>query len=266
MAQPHVLVLRSPGTNCDEETAFAFEAAGGKATRRHVRWLLENPHALREYQIFCLPGGFSYGDDISAGIVWANQLRQRLGDALHEFRDSGSLMLGICNGFQALIQTGLLFHAARRSELPATLTWNHQGRYEDRWVRLRAGSTASPFLEGLETLSLPIAHAEGRFVPRDTAALNELKRNGQVALRYALPNSEPAPDQETLPYPHNPNGSVGNVAGLCDPSGRVFGLMPHPERYIHATHHPQWTRRSGLPEVPDGLRIFQNAVRFFTAA
>ena len=255
MPKPRVLVLRAPGTNCDRETAFAFEQAGGLAEIFHVNRLLENPQLPASYQILCIPGGFSYGDDVAAGRILGNQIRHHLQESLAEFKAAGKLVLGICNGFQVLIKSGLLL-ADDDQGPPATLTWNASGRYEDRWVELAATSHACVFLQGIESLYLPVAHAEGKFVARDAESLAALDRAGQLVLRYGT-----AAELATA-FPANPNGSQASVAGICDETGRVFGLMPHPERHIDPTHHPRWTREPGK-SVGDGLCLFQNAVRYF---
>ncbi len=257
MPTPRVLVLRAPGTNCDHETAFAFEQAGGKADLVHVNRLLENPQFPNEYQILCVPGGFSYGDDVAAGRILGNQIRHHLDDTMVEFKAAGKLVMGICNGFQVLMKSGVLLPDDDQGT-PATLTWNESGRYEDRWVQLSVNSDKCVFLEGIDRLDLPVAHAEGKFVARDEEALSALAQSGQLALRYAGRSAE-----GQVPFPENPNGSQANVAGLCDPTGRVFGLMPHPERNIDPTHHPQWTRREAT-ESGDGLQMFKNAVQYFT--
>jgi phosphoribosylformylglycinamidine synthase len=249
---PKALILRAPGTNCDEETAHAFELAGAPSSRVHVNELLETPHLLAEYQILCFPGGFSYGDDVAAGRILGNQLRHHLGPALAQFRDDGKLVLGICNGFQILIKSGLLLPLDEAGGALATLTWNESGRYLDRWVNLEVVSDKSPFFTGIAQMYLPVAHAEGKFVPRDAAALKQLETNGQLILRYAADD--------------NPNGATGNVAGICDATGRICGVMPHPERHLFRTQHPRWTRTAGdaaADEPGEGLRVFQNAVRFF---
>jgi phosphoribosylformylglycinamidine synthase subunit PurQ / glutaminase len=256
MPQPRVLILRAPGTNCDRETAFAFEQAGGQAELVHVNQFLENPRLAGQAQILCLPGGFSYGDDLGAGRILANQIRHHLYDALAEFKAAGKLLLGVCNGFQILIKAGVLL-ADVNGEPPATLTGNDSGKFEDRWVRLDVASDKSVFLRGLESMYLPIAHAEGKFVTRDEATLRNLDANGQLVLRYASQSGGADAN-----YPDNPNGSLANVAGVCDETGRVFGLMPHPERHIDPTQHPRWTRGEAS-DPADGLAIFQNAVRFF---
>ncbi|MFO0870051.1 MAG: phosphoribosylformylglycinamidine synthase I [Pirellulales bacterium] len=262
MPVPRVLILRAPGTNCDQETAYAFQRAGAITEACHINRLLESPTRLADFQIACLPGGFSYGDDIAAGRILANQFRHHLTDFLREFRDAGKLVFGICNGFQILIKSGLLL-ADGPSGPPATLTWNESGHFQDRWVQLRTDGQRCVFLRGIDQMYLPIAHAEGKFVTRDQETLTHLRDAGQLALRYAGPASGSAAKDEPLPFPHNPNGAWANVAGVCDSTGRVFGLMPHPERHIDPTHHPRWTRLPPRTEG-DGLRVFQNAVSFFS--
>ena len=255
MPQPRVLVLRAPGTNCDEETAHAWERAGALAETRHISTILDDPGALDAYQVLTLPGGFSYGDDLGAGRILASRLGSVLGDTLRRFRDRDGLVLGICNGFQVLVKAGLL-PGLPEAMGPSTLTFNDSGHFESRWVRLIPTSGLSPFLVDDEPIELPVAHGEGKFVMAQPDALALLETSGQVVLRYA-----DGDDQPSTTYPANPNGSVGALAGLCDPSGRIFGLMPHPERYIDSIHHPQWTRRRlGFDRPGDGLRIFHNAV------
>jgi len=254
MTAPKILVLRAPGTNCDRETAFAFSRAGGDAALVHINALMENPRQLANYQILCFPGGFSYGDDISAGRILACQIRHHLAEVVSEFRDAGKLVLGICNGFQVLLKSGVLL-----GKPAATLTWNDRGRFEDRWVRIAVDGEKCVFLDGITSMYLPIAHAEGKFVTRDGDVLGSLDQAGQLVLRYADDQGDFA---SSLGFPRNPNGSLANVAGLCDRTGRVLGMMPHPERHIDPTHHPQWTR---LPprDRGDGLRLFENAIRYF---
>ena len=259
MTRPRVLILRAPGTNCDEETAFAFEQAGALAQRVHVNRLLKHPRFSAEFQILCLPGRFSYGDDIAARRILANQMRHHLADVLEEFKSQDKLILGICNGFQVLIKSGLLLSHEDTKCQQATLTWNDSGRYEDRWVYLRVTGSKSPFLAGLETLYLPVAHAEGKFAAGDESLLKSWAESGQIVLRYTLPDGGAG---AAVPYPNNPNGSQANVAGVCDPTGHVCGLMPHPERYIERTQHPRWTRGEGR-QMGEGLQVFRNAVEYF---
>jgi phosphoribosylformylglycinamidine synthase subunit PurQ / glutaminase len=255
MAAPTALVLRAPGTNCDGEAVFAFERAGAKVELVHVNRLREKPGLLREAQILVIPGGFSYGDDVAAGRIFAGQLQHFLADAVREFRNSEKLILGICNGFQILLRAGLLVQPDEDGPL-ATLARNENGKFEDRWVRLAVTPNNCPFLTGIEEMDAPVAHGEGNFVARKEWILKGLAQAGQVVLRYKGPNGHPAG------YPHNPNGSQDDVAGICDPTGRVLGLMPHPERHVLPTQHPQWTRL-GLKPEGDGLKLFRNAVEFF---
>jgi len=257
MANPRVLIVRAPGTNCDQETAYAFERAGGTPEIFHINRLLESPRELLQYQLLCIPGGFSFGDDLAAGRIFATHIRKHLANVLAEFKAAGKLILGICNGFQVLIKSGVLLSDDAHGH-PATLTMNESGKYEDRWVHLQVTGNTCVFLQGIDSLYLPIAHAEGKFVARDGETLGALEQHGQLALRYATGN--PLDHAASIPYPQNLNGSQANVAGICDPSGRVFGLMPHPERHIDRTHHPRWTRNEGR-DPGDGLQIFQNAIR-----
>jgi len=275
MATPKVCVLRAPGTNCDVETAYAFESVGGVAERLHLFRLLENPQVLEDYQILCIPGGFSYGDDIGAGVIFSQQLGNRLGDAIGRFLQADKLVLGICNGFQVLLKSGILPGGTedwppKPERMPnATLTWNENGKYTALWVRLAVVAQNNVFLRGLEEIDLPIAHAEGKMVVREESVLSDWEERGQIALCYRPTPTDSAGDespsnlQETLlPYPANPNGSVANIAGLSDPTGRILGLMPHPERFIHATQHPQWTRRR-LSGDGEGLTLFRNGIEYF---
>lgn len=265
MAVPNVLVLRAPGTNCDFETAFAFERAGAKVVRTHIEELLSSPEQLEQYQILCLPGGFSYGDDIASGRVLGNQLREQLAEKLLAFRDSGNLVLGICNGFQVLAKAGLLDIDDDLGP-QATLGWNDSGRYEARWVRLAVTPGPCVFLAGQSELELPVAHAEGKFLVRDQGVLDQLKSEGRLVLRYVGAGGGAGLSSDgtagTTPYPANPNGAIADIAGISDRSGRVLGLMPHPERFVDPRQHPQWTRRP-RGEVGEGLIIFQNAVNYF---
>jgi phosphoribosylformylglycinamidine synthase subunit PurQ / glutaminase len=256
MAQPRVLILRAPGTNCDLETAHAFELAGGVCERLHVNRLLDEPKLLAEFQILCLPGGFSYGDDIGAGRILGSQIEHRLTDSFAAFKEAGKLILGICNGFQILMKSGILLPSDQHGP-PATLTWNQSGRFEARWVELQAVSSKSVFFAGIDRLELPVAHAEGKFVTRDERALANLEAGGQVVLRYQAGGGD-----ARGAYPQNPNGAISDIAGICDTTGRVCGLMPHPERFVDRTQHPRWTR-SPQREVGEGLRVFQNAVGYF---
>lgn len=270
MVAPRVCVLRAPGTNCDVETKFAFDTCGGRADRVHLYRLIEKPAILDDYQILCIPGGFSYGDDIGAGVVFSSQLRGHLGDVVQRFLSSDKLILGICNGFQTLLKAGVLPYGAAgwgktdRSEMDSTLTWNHNGKYTARWVHLKVADSNNVFLRGIKEIDLPIAHAEGRLLSRSDSVVENWRRHHQVALQYASWDSgtdgasHPVNDR----WDANPNGAVADIAGLSDPSGRVLGLMPHPERFLFATQHPHWTRLK-LEGNGAGLKLFQNGIEYF---
>jgi phosphoribosylformylglycinamidine synthase I len=278
MVAPRICVLRAPGTNCDVETAHAFELAGATADRVHLFRLLETPELLRDYQALCIPGGFSYGDDLGAGVIFSGHLRGQLHEMMQEFLQADTLMLGICNGFQVLLKAGLLVPSMvpaggesvdAANQQAMTLTWNRNSRYTDCWVRLKVASESSVFLKGMDEFESPIAHAEGRLAVRDESVIDDLREQNSIALCYW---SDEADQQaktladvtrlDILSEPANPNGSIANIAGLSDATGRVLGLMPHPERYLFATQHPQWTR-NGFRGEGDGMTLFRNAVDYF---
>ncbi len=252
MGKIKTLILRAPGTNCDVETAFAFERAGAAASLVHVNQLIRGEEQLADYRIMVIPGGFTYGDDIAAGRVLANELRLKLNQDIPRFIEKGGLILGICNGFQVLTRAGILPEPSPDLPQRLTLASNDSGRFECRWVHL-AVKSKSPcvFTRGIESMYLPVAHGEGKVVA-PPEALPELN----AVLRYT---DEVGSTQAG--YPYNPNGSLDNIAGICDSSGRIFALMPHPERHIRGTQHPQWTRH-GAKEHGDGFRIFSNAVEW----
>jgi phosphoribosylformylglycinamidine synthase len=256
MATPAALILRAPGANCDEETQFAFERAGSRTDRVHVQRLRENAQLLRKYDILAIPGGFTYGDDVAAGKILAVELASFLADALREFRDAEKLIIGICNGFQVLLKAGVIVPPDEDGPL-ATLAHNSGGHFEARWTHLQARPGNCVWLTGCDRLTLPVAHGEGRFVCRKEWILQGLEQAGQIVLHYSAPEGQPAG------FPFNPSGSQGNVAGICDATGRVLGLMPHPERHILPTQHPRWNR-DGLREEGDGLKLFRNAVEYFS--
>lgn len=255
--RPRTLILRTAGTNCDLETAYAFERAGSDPAFLHLNRLLENDALLRDFQILAIPGGFSYGDDIAAGRIFANQIVHHLADAIRDFIGAGKPVIGVCNGFQVLVKAGLLpGEIAGRSGQTCTLTENASGRFIDRWVHLAPRSGKCVWTQGLGTIELPVAHAEGRFVPADEDVRGALWANEQVALVYANPDGTAAGGQ----FPQNPNGSVDDIAGICDESGLVFGLMPHAERFVDPVQHPAWTRRAAEFSTGAGLAVFGNAV------
>ncbi|QNT76606.1 phosphoribosylformylglycinamidine synthase I [Dehalogenimonas etheniformans] len=245
-----VMVLRAPGTNADRELAFAFELAGGIARLTHINELISGSQKLSDYQILALPGGFSYGDDLGAGKVQANEMRLRIFDDLKVFIDRGSLILGVCNGFQALIKTGILPGPPDPALPHVTLTNNDSGKFECRWIKLVAEPASDcVWTKDIERLEAPVAHGEGKLI-----AAPEMLSRLRPVFYYANSKWQP-----TSTYPANPNGSMNNIAGLTDDTGRVFALMPHPERFVHASQHPQWTRRH-IDEPGQGLRLFENGV------
>lgn len=256
MTIPKVLILRTAGTNCDYETQYAFEKAGAKVDVVHINILLTNKKLLKDYQILALPGGFTYGDDISAGKILANQIKYNLEEDIKTFIDEKKLILGVCNGFQTLTKAGIL-PSINKHQQEATLTFNDSNKFEDRWVYLKLCSNKSIFIkdEDIERIYLPVAHGEGKFITRDENILSKISINRQIVFKYVNERGE-----ETG-YPWNPNGSVQNIAGICDPTGQILGMMPHPERHVESTQHPHWTR-NGLKEWGDGFLIFKNAVRY----
>lgn len=251
MAKVRTLILRAPGTNCDIETAFAFARAGAEVVEAHVNQLIRGERRIADFQIVVIPGGFTYGDDIGAGKVLANELRLKLGDDLGGFIHQGGLMLGICNGFQVMVKAGILPGFVVDRSLLLTLWNNDSGRFECRWVHLGV-NRGSPcvFTRGMDSLYLPIAHGEGKVITIP-GALPEL----HTALFYTDEKGT-----KTSCYPDNPNGSQDGIAGICDVTGRIFALMPHPERHIRATQHPRWTRMGSGLGYGDGFGIFKNAV------
>jgi len=263
MATPQALILRAAGTNCDEETAYAFSKAGAAVERHHVNRLRADPGLLGRFQVLAIPGGFTYGDDLGAGRVLANELRTHLAGPLADFCARGGLMIGICNGFQVLVKAGLLpATQAAGGGVPgqqeATLFANDSSRFEARWVHVACVSDRTPFLRRGDRMHLPVAHGEGKFTTASADVRSRMEAQGQVVLRYVDAAGRAGP------YPVNPNGSEGDIAGICDASGRIFGLMPHPERHVEFHHHPTWTREGFGPDHEgDGLRVFKNAVEHF---
>ncbi len=256
------LVLRAPGINCDRETAQACRLVGFDTDLVHINQLLNAPETLLNYHFLVIPGGFSYGDDLGAGTLLAKNLTIHLDSQLRQFIDEGRPILGICNGFQVLVRAGLLPGLVDTGDAQgtisprATLTENVSAQFECRWITLAAQPSACIFTHAIERpIELPVAHGEGQFVLAGDIA--RLQANGQVPLVYT---SKTGNYDEIVSYPANPNGSVGNVAGICNARGNVFGLMPHPERYIHALQHPQ--RRSLSNGQGDGLLIFKNAYTY----
>lgn len=254
--QPKILILRAAGINCDEETAAACEIAGGQPERIHVNQIAEGSVRIDDYAALVIPGGFSYGDHLGAGKLLAVDLLHRLREPLQRFVEDGKPVLGICNGFQVLVKSGLLPGSDGAPRQTVTLTENASGHYECRWVRLRpAVGTPSLFLRNVDQpFNLPVGHGEGRLVAAPQT-IAELDKNHLIALRYVDADNKPA-----LHYPDNPNGSADAIAGITNRRGNVLGLMPHPDRAYLPHLHPDW-RRSGRAEG-DGLQLFRNMVDY----
>lgn len=268
MKTPKALVVTGNGTNCEREMAHACRLGGAEATIAHTSEIFGGEIRLKDYHFLNLPGGFLDGDDLGSAKAGAVRFKfgkvnlpeggARFVDDLMEFIAAGKLVLGVCNGFQLMVKMGLLPGFGGKYTTPvATLTHNDSGRFEDRWVNLAVDSE-SPcvFTKGMKNLFVPVRHGEGKFVAGDASVTEELKAKRMIVVRYADETGKP-----TELYPANPNGSAGGVAGICDPTGRLFGLMPHPEAYLHRTNHPRWTREE-LPEEGQGLQIFKNAVSY----
>ena len=244
MKKPKVIVLRTAGTNCDKETAFAFKMAGGEADLVHINELARDEKFLKDYQILAIPGGFTYGDDIASGKILANEIKYKLNKDLKNFINSGKLIIGICNGFQVLVKAGIL-PGINTGAIEATLSFNDSGSFVDKWVYLGSRDLCIWTKDIKNTVYLPIAHGEGKFIPRDKEVLAQLRKNGQIVFKYT----------------DNPNGSIDDIAGICDTTGRILGMMPHPERHVLGTQHPRWTRE-GLKEHGDGFQIFKNGIDY----
>lgn len=252
--KPKVLVLRAAGTNCDVETAYAFEVAGGHAERLYIDEVKRTD--IYDYQIIALPGGFTYGDDIAAGKILANEIKYMLRDRFLEFIEKDKLIIGICNGFQVLVKCGILpAFNTYFEEQSVSLVMNDSERFEDRWVFLKVTMDRSVFTQNLKSIiALPVAHAEGKFVVKDADVQERIKRH--IVFQYVDSEGKEAG------YPCNPNGSLMSIAGITDVSGRILGLMPHPERHISYLQHPQHTRDT-VDEPGDGWYIFKNAINYF---
>jgi len=266
--QVRSIVITGNGTNCEREMAHACKLAGSDVTDIvHISELLCGSKRLDDYDFLNLPGGFLDGDDLGSAKAGANRLlhapvrgtAERLFEQFERFIQAGKLVLGVCNGFQLQVKLGMLpgFDGDHRTQT-ATLTFNDSGRFEDRWVYLSVNPAAPcVFTRGLGGLYLPVRHGEGKFIPATDKVLERLEKQEQIVVRYSTPDCRAG----TMDYPLNPNGSISAVAGLCNETGRIFGLMPHPEAYLHRTNHPRWTRED-LPEEGMGLALFRNAVEF----
>jgi len=251
MSLARALILRAAGTNCDAEAAYAFKQAGAKPELVNISELISKRVKLSNYQILTFPGGFTYGDDLGAGKVLANEIRLKLTEDINKFIESGGLIIGICNGFQVLVKTGILPGPTITSQVKITLAGNDSGKFECRWVYLKTASDSNCiFIKGIERMYLPIAHGEGKLIA-EADALTRIN----AALYYVDEQGNKAG------YPYNPNGSTDNIAGICDDTGRIFAMMPHPERHTRKSQHPRWTR-GDAGEAGDGLKVFLNAVEW----
>lgn len=268
MGSVKALVMTGFGLNCDMETAYALEVAGAEVEKVHLNSLIAAERSLEDYRIFVIGGGFSWGDDHGAGVIMAMRLKHRLQDQIAAFVEKGGIVLGICNGFQVLVNLGLLpGFVPGEMKREVALIANDCGAFRDQWVHLSANSASHCVLtRGIERLDLPVRHGEGKFFAAPDV-IERLIRENQVIFRYALSDGSAAEGE----FPFNPNGSVRDIAGICDKTGRVAGLMPHPEAFNHVTNHPDWTclrekcEREGkpLPEEGDGIGLFRNAVNYF---
>ncbi|HEY6542801.1 MAG TPA: phosphoribosylformylglycinamidine synthase I, partial [Ktedonobacteraceae bacterium] len=266
MSIGRALVLRAPGINCDRETAHACRLAGFETHLLHINQLIAQPQRLLDFHFLVISGGFSYGDDLGAGTLLAKNLTIHLGPQLRRFIDEGWPVLGICNGFQALVRAGLLpgLEDMPQEQPLASLTNNASAQFECRWITLSVLDSPCLFTRGIDHhIELPVAHGEGQFVLADSALLARLQADKQIPIVYTMNTRRASPSpaapmfsHTTTPYPANPNGSVGDIAGICNARGNIFGLMPHPERYVQSMQHPQ---RRGNQGAGDGLLIFKNA-------
>jgi phosphoribosylformylglycinamidine synthase subunit PurQ / glutaminase len=269
MTKPRVLVLTGYGINCDDETAFAFRKAGAEADIVHINDLIETRSLLDRYQVFSFPGGFSYGDDTGSGKALGNRIKNNLMEEMQRFIDRDTLVLGICNGFQVMVNIGIIPALdGFTGEAEAALEHNRTFRYQCRWVNLSVEQgSPSVFTRGLNRLHIPVAHGEGNFFAR-ADMLRRIEKSGLVTMRYVRPDGNPAGGV----FPWNPNGSMNDIASICDRTGRIMGMMPHPERGMFFTQRDDWTyerdrlAREGkdLPEEADGFAIFKNAVEYFS--
>jgi len=268
MNQPRVLVLSGYGINCESETLNGFEKQGAIGEIVHINDIIDGSKKLEDYQIMAFPGGFSYGDDTGAGNAFSNKARNNLEESILKFAQEDKLIIGICNGFQILSNLGLVPAIDKKyGERQASLMWNKTARFECRWVHLKTTSEKCIWTRNIERIELPMAHGEGNFYTTPEI-LTQLKENDQLALKYTLPNGDLANGE----FPFNPNGAMDDIAGVCDPSGRILGLMPHPERFNSFLNHPNWTKikeqlkREGkeIPTEGAGNKIFKNAVEYFS--
>ncbi|MFH1533902.1 MAG: phosphoribosylformylglycinamidine synthase I [Nitrospirota bacterium] len=265
--KPKALVLTGYGINSEEETALCFDQTGGEAEIIHINDLIENPNKLKDYQILAVPGGFSYGDETGSGNAYANKIKNNLTEQIINFAKQDKLIIGICNGFQIIVNTGLVPAVDEKyGERQAALMHNKTARYECRWIWLKNTSEKCVWTRGIDLLHVPVAHGEGNFYA-EPEIIEKMEANDQIAFKYVNEDGSPANQQ----FPINPNGSLQDIAGITDPSGRIFGMMPHPERFLAFTNEEGWQLKkeqliregSPLPTQGEGLKIFKNAVEYF---
>jgi len=252
--KPRCVVLAGFGLNAEAELAHAFSLAGADAEIVHFSDISSGKKKLENYEIFAIPGGWSFGDDIAGGRVLSNKLKHTFRSQFEAFVSSGKPILGVCNGFQTLVKLGALPNISGASNQEATLTFNKSGRFEDRWVYLKPQKSVCKYFEGVSFINCPVRHGEGQFVPRDKKLLDALAKGGMVPIKYC---NELLDDSAS--YPQNPNGSVENIAGICDPTGKILGLMPHPECSVIRTQFPRFT--AGISSEKNSLRFFENIVK-----
>ncbi len=264
---PKVLVITGYGINCEEEIAYVFNKVGGQAEIVHINDLIDGHKKMADYQILAIPGGFSYGDDTGAGNALSNRIRNHLNDQILSFATQDKLAIGICNGFQMITNLGLVPATKNQyGKREVVLMWNSTARYECRWINVKNTSKKCIWTRNIDTMLLPVAHGEGNFYA-EAEVLTEMRNNDQIVFKYIKPDGSPA----NCEFPYSPNGALEDIAAITDPSGRLFGLMPHPERYHSFINHPTWTlekerlTREGKqpPEEGEGLIIFRNAVEYF---
>jgi len=269
MTAVEALILTGYGMNCDHETAYAFDKAGATSQRVHINSLINGDIKLSDYKIMVFVGGFSWGDDHGAGVIQAIRMNTHLGNQIQTFVENGNLIIGICNGFQTLVNMGILPDGVTSLKRSVALVHNDVGNFRDDWVHLKINAN-SPcvFTRDMDLVEYPIRHGEGKFYA-ESKILKKLIRQNQIVLRYAKSDGSLAKGE----FPYNPNGSLDDVAGICDPTGRIFGLMPHPEAYNHWVNHPHWTQRKEETKrlgktfaegITPGVQLFKNAVKYFS--
>lgn len=268
MIKPNILIIKADGTNCDVELAFAFNQSGGNAEIVHVNQLRNKEKKFSDYNILALAGGFAYGDDIVSGKILAVELTSFFSQDLKKFVErKDTLTIGICNGFQVLIRTGLL-PFGNIGKMDATLTNNEKGLFECRWVKIQEQKSRCVFLRDPQSImDVSVNHGEGKFYANNET-IKTIEQSGLVVFRYVDAHGDP-----TQNYPENPNGATNAIAGICDPTGRILGMMPHPEKFNHITNHPNWRRlkleksiRQAQDLRPEGLTIFENMIEYVTKA